>query len=615
MFHFFNSQTRAFVTTTCIFLILLFSFSPIVNVDAGEMPDKEQLTQQITSEAMAEINGSSNNNSDSSSKADNTGDDVKVSESSSSNSQTTVSNNNSATVNQVINAEANTGNNEASRNISFGGDAGVITTGNATTNTVAVVNANNSTTAISGSGGTGSSGSTSVTNTGSDSTFNTNNQANTTTAVTNNGTVTISQAANTVANTGNNVADRNISFGGNAGVITTGTASNNTSFLVSANNNKTVMLVGGAGGNGPGSGASIYILNTGNQSQYYGMSSLAQNAVVTNSNSAAISQSCGNVNYCSADTGGNSSDRGIAFGGDAGVINTGDATVNLAMFAQANKNYNYLGLGGMLLGQSGQAGQMDVVNTGDDSSFSNQSSSETSVAVNNNNYANVNQTANAYANTGNNTANRNISFGGDAGVINTGDATVNVAMVADVNNNKTVIKDENAGGYPSPSPTTTPSPSPTPLVSPSPSPSVSPSPSPTATPTPTPSPTPKPKDKHGKGNHHWWFKYKKQPIGGVVKNEYNFYYYPSSSTTEINKENNNPIQKAFDTLAEAVGGPGQVLAATTGPGCEPCSATAFTGQPDQLPAWHSVLKGVMLLSVGYGLATVKGKIPKYVGIK
>lgn len=609
MFHFFTPRIRSIYITTCSLLLCLLVLSPIVAVSAEEMPDKDQLTQQITQQAAQEVAegfSGSNNQPAQQTEVVNTGNNPSVESSSSTESSVAVNNNNSATVTQTTTATANTGGNEASRNISIGGNAGMITTGNAAVNTTAVVQANNNSTTV-GTGGSGQGGQgTSVTNTGNGATTASNSNSQTNVIANNKGTATIVQAGNASATTGNNKADRNISIGGNAGLITTGNASANMSYLVAANNNKTVAIVGGASTNGPGSGASIYVVNTGDNSYFSSQNSSLLRAQVANNNKATVTQSCGSgyAMSCSANTGGNSANRGIAFGGDAGVINTGNAAVNVTLFAQVNKNSTGVGIGG-----NGMMGSvLGIVNTGDTTTFNQTNNSETDVSVANNNSATVVQTANAHADTGNNTANRNISFGGDAGVINTGDATVNVVMVADVNSNETAVCVDQPycpvpGSGPNPTPLPTPSPAPSGTPTPSPNPSASPTPHPSSTPSSTPTPTPG----VGGGNNSGT-----GGSGTTSTNTYYNYYYPTSTSTTTN---NHSVGRVLSDFIEAVSNPGQVLAATTTDGCPPCSATAFTSSTPELPAWQRVLKGVLLLSVGYGLATARYKLPKFVGTK
>jgi hypothetical protein len=281
-------------------------------------------------------------------------------------------------------------------------------------------------------------------------TTSTSNNSQTTTLVNNGNATTIIQGVNAKANTGGNKADRNISIGGVAGGITTGNATTNTNMLVTANG--TVALIGGNGnGNGPGSGASIVVSNTGDRTRISGSKNTTNFVVVTNSNRATLSQMCGtpipqeqllvDASSCSANTGNNDASRNIGLGGDAGVINTGDATVNVLMKAVANSNATEIENGG------GSAPlTLAVANTGNDSQFDANQNSQTSTGVSNSNNAAVSQSVNAKANTGRNSANRNISIGGNAGIINTGDATVNTLMLAQLNSNETEVSQGSGQG-------------------------------------------------------------------------------------------------------------------------------------------------------------------------
>ncbi len=419
----------------------LISFSFLHTIIADEvMPDKEELANSITEQANNEITQGSS----ASTEVTNTGDNVDVNTSSESNTEINVDNQNDANINQEVTAVANTGDNEASRNISIGGDAGMITTGDASVNVNGQVNANNNETVISGGQG-GGGASSDVVNTGNDLDVSTTSTSNTLTMVNNDNTTTINQVTDAYANTGGNVADRNISIGGNAGVINTGNASTNVNYLVTANGN--VTLIGGvSNGNGPGSGASIILTNTGDDSRFTTRSTTNNFIVVTNENRALISQTCGipedalpplvETASCFANTGDNTADRNIGVDSDAGVITTGDAQVNVLMAAFANGNFTSIMFDDPAFNNSNS----DVVNAGDDVNVTTESTNNTDIDVDNNNQANVNQRVNAEANTGRNTANRNISLGGNAGVITTGNAEVNVEMLVNVNENVTKIK-------------------------------------------------------------------------------------------------------------------------------------------------------------------------------
>lgn len=563
------------VVTTASFFTAYFSAHKILSVQATILDRDEMATtiQNTANETVStELSNSSSdstatsNNENSGDTVINTGDNTSTSNTTSNTSNTGVSTTNDATINQNISAEANTGYNEASRNISIGGDAGIIKTGDASVNTTGVVSANNTQAAIlNGSGGSGSGGS--LYNTGNDSSFSKSNTNSTATVLGTNNRATIYQGANTSANTGHNVADGNISIGGTAGQIITGAASTKTSYLVTAN--QTVMLVGGASnGNGPGSGASI--ISTGDRHSSIISENNHRTIGLTTNNTANISQLCGVQMSCTADTGGNTADRNINRNGDAGVIKTGDAYLSFKMFASANSTdteiYGGSGTGGAL---------MDIINTGNDSEFNSESSAELNVDVDTNNTANVDQNANLYANTGHNTANRNISFGGNAGVIETGDATIDACMVAEVNETKTVISlvestpTPTATPAPSPTPKPTPKPTATPTPTPTPKPSASPTPGPSHTPTPTPAPS---------------------VNGGGVTPEH-----ADSST----------VVKAINNFVNGIGGGenGQVLAATTG--LVP-STFAETGLFSI--NWMGLLKTLIVFMIGYTLGSIRNTL-------
>jgi hypothetical protein len=435
--------------------VIIASSAHYAPVSAEDLPNKEALKNQITQEVLTGVANPSTQESsstpapegtsqpaDTSSEVVNTGDDVTTNTTSNSETDTTINNTNDATINQDIDAEAVTGHNEASRNISIGGNAGVINTGDASVNSSAVVNANNNTAGVSGGSGSGAASS-DIVNSGDGLTTNTTDNTRTTTVVNNGNTTIIGQSIEADAITGENVADRNISIGGAAGVITTGDATVNTNYLITANGN--VALVGGnSSDGGPGSGASIYIANTGNFLTAGIKSQMQKNYILNNTNRAYISQKCGvplqerdqilRSSDCSAITGYNTSDRGIAFGGDAGVITTGDAIVDVSLVVEANKN-----TAAVNDGSGGASASTDLVNTGDNTDVNTEANDQTNTTINNSNTAVIDQEVNARAITGYNRANRNIAIGGDAGIINTGNATVNVAVVADVNSNEAYV--------------------------------------------------------------------------------------------------------------------------------------------------------------------------------
>ncbi len=452
-------MTKAGTKIASVLLSINIVLLSLVNLPlaayAQELPNRDEIRNQVLQEAQTQATQPAPTTEASpepeqaaaQTEVTNTGDDTTVNNDANSTDTTEIANDNYTDVNQSVDAEANTGYNEANGNISVnGGGAGIIQTGDATVNVVAGVNAGNNTNVINGTGG-GSSSDADVVNSGDGLTVNSNASATTYKIVRNRNTTIINQATNATANTGNNQATGNISVnGGPAGVIVTGNASTNVSYLVTANGNMT--FIGGTGESGL-EGASIILTNSGRASRFNNASNNTHYTTVTNENRALISQSCGrpigqeetkvDMTSCSSNTGYNHADGQINRNGDAGVIKTGDAQVNVVMNASANNNETYVGGG-----NKGAGAEADVVNTGDNVDVNNSAHNTSGVTVNNNNYADVDQSVNAKANTGHNTANGNISFGGVAGYIQTGNATVNVIMNADVNNNTTVA-DSSAG--------------------------------------------------------------------------------------------------------------------------------------------------------------------------
>lgn len=388
----------------------------------------------------------------------------------------------------------------------------------------------------------------------------------------NNNQATIYQGTDAYANTGNNVADRNISIGGSAGQIITGAASTKTSYLATAN--QSVVLIGGESkGKGPGSGATI--ITTGDRHSSYITNNTNRSTSVTNTNNAYVSQSCGVQGACIADTGNNNASGNINLNGDAGVIQTGDARVDVKLVALVNSAVTQVSGS-----EIGTASNTEIINTGNDSNFSSEINNNTNTNVENNNNAVVNQNVNAYANTGNNTANRNISFGGNAGVIQTGNAEVNVCLLADVNTSTTQIAQ--ASPQPiaasTPTPTSSPKPSSTPKPSVTPKPSATPTPKPTVT--PTPSSTPKPST---------------TPTPSVMNG--------GEDNGETNSGGSDPQSATTGRggliagIADALGG-GQVLAASNiFP--ETFADTGFNIN------WLGLLKTLIVLMIGYALGSVR----------
>lgn len=367
----------------------------------------------------------------------NTGNTVQEANHQTENTATTVNNDNQATVNQTVNADLNTGWNEASRNISIGGNAGMIKTGNALVNVQDAVSANNGATAVTTS--QNQTPSTNLqTNTGDHLTAFTGRNSNQTTLVNNKNTTVVNQVTNANANTGHNIVDRNISIGGSAGVIQTGAAGVQTNYLVTANNS--VMLVGGTnsnGNSGPGSGASIVRTNTGNNSAFTDTQNFQNQTALQNENNASVQQRCNEV--CSVVTGGNQSNRGIAKGGDAGVVHTGNAVIVAALQALVNPSATAIAQNNSSPIDPTATSQ-NLWNTGTNVTDTSTTHSNNSTTASSTNNATVTQSLTALADTGHNKTNRNISLGGNAGVITTGNAVVDVLMSLVANPSQTTIQ-------------------------------------------------------------------------------------------------------------------------------------------------------------------------------
>jgi hypothetical protein len=323
-----------------------------------------------------------------------------------SNMSSTADSENQASSEQSVNAVANTGYNEASRNISFGGNAGTITTGDAQIAILQQAGLNSGGASVAASG---------------DASAVSADQASATslTAVSGKNGAIVYQQTDANATTGHNVADRNISFGGAAGSITTGDAGVAVGYMVAANDS--VLIIGGTPGSaGPGSGASVVILTTGGSSRYSPSIYSLDSTTASTAQTAFVSQTCGGsapyevsmlqpTYRCSAITGGNTSDRNISRTGDAGVITTGDAVVVVDTRAQANTSNTSLSSPTQPSAQLSGGQSAHLSNTVASTLFQS---------------ADAKQQVAAVADTGHNTANRNISFGGDAGTITTGNAVI-----------------------------------------------------------------------------------------------------------------------------------------------------------------------------------------------
>lgn len=252
----------------------------------------------------------------------------------------------------------------------------------------------------------------------------------------------VSQATTVNANTGNNEASRNISIGGNAGVIQTGDVGVVSQAAAGGNTNTTAVSGGGTPSAGSSGGSSTNTVNTGDNVSAAADTSNTNNTTVQNSNTATTNQTA-TVN---ANTGNNRADRNISIGGSAGVIQTGNVGVSTYYLAVPNRNATLIGGSNSNGDGPGSGASIQLANSGDNVHASSSASNTSTVGVQNLNESFVNQVTTVNANTGNNTANRNISFGGDAGVIYTGNIGVGVTYVVDGNQNRTAVDDGSGSG-------------------------------------------------------------------------------------------------------------------------------------------------------------------------
>jgi len=227
------------------------------------------------------------------------------------------------------------------------------------------------------------------------------------------------QSSSSNVNTGGNTASRNI---GDTS-ITTGGAVVNNAFQANANSNNT--SVSGLGGQ---SSSNSSLTNTGDNVNLNAGNKNETNVTVANSNVAEVGQSAmSNVN-----TGDNTANRNI---GDTS-IKTGNTNIGNVFGVQVNGNQTALSN----LGAGANCdNNLDVTNTGDHVNAKGGCNNETNVTVANMNEALISQMAGAFVNSGNNTANRNISLdGGDASIM-TGAANIGNLFSAEANGNVTGI--------------------------------------------------------------------------------------------------------------------------------------------------------------------------------
>lgn len=149
---------------------------------------------------------------------------------------------------------------------------------------------------------------------------------------------------------------------------------------------------------------------------------------VSNKNVANINQSASaNVN-----TGGNSADRNIGHGGVSGSVVSGNAYFGANFDASANSNNTFVSAPS---GQNSGAQRTDVVNTGDHVRASSNTNNVTRVTVDNFNKANIDQNAYFKANTGYNSADRNVG----GGSVTSGNVGFDAGFSAGANHNATAV--------------------------------------------------------------------------------------------------------------------------------------------------------------------------------
>jgi hypothetical protein len=281
----------------------------------------------------------------------NTGDDVYLSGFGGDSTNVSVVNANQANVSQSSNSNANTGHNDANRNI---GDVS-LQTGNAGVSNVFGTQVNGNQVAISLLGANNSSDSLDVVNTGDNVsvscdgnsglvllfTQNSNCGDETNIEVVNANSASISQSTSSNVNTGYNDANRNIGLDGAGTDLSTGTAAVANVFSAQANGN-----VVGINGTGLFNGSSdvTEVTNTGDYFSVVGPgTSVETNVTVVNANTVSGSQSSNS----NANTGENDTNRNIALSGNGTSLDSGNAGFTSAFLFGAN--WNWTGIGTMSL--------------------------------------------------------------------------------------------------------------------------------------------------------------------------------------------------------------------------------------------------------------------------
>ncbi|MDO8336619.1 MAG: hypothetical protein Q7T74_07665, partial [Candidatus Saccharibacteria bacterium] len=398
-----------------------------------------------------------------------------------------INNSNNLNLTNNSNLGASTGYNSASKNMGSGtivsGDADVVFTTinfgnnngiNATTADYNIVDNQSSDlwiqfpTGVASGSGLGNLGAINSGN-GADSNNSASTSSNSSTLIDNNNNLVLTNDVNLYANTGNNSSDKNMGSGN----ITTGDANIASNVINFLNNNivagaqwllSTVNIFGNMTGNiilprdsglSGCSGCAVDLsggnIGNGAGSDNSANTSADNTTVINQVNDATV----GNNLNIDANTGGNSVDKNM---GDSS-ISTGNTSVSSNLVTVANTNAvgqgdtwwlvivnnhgtytgqivgandNMIAGSGLQFGVSPN-GTVYALNSGNgaDSTNNANTSSENSTTINNTNNATINNNINIDANTGNNTADKNMG-GAD---IQTGDVNVVSNIVNFINNN------------------------------------------------------------------------------------------------------------------------------------------------------------------------------------
>lgn len=366
----------------------------------------------------------------------NSGDNATVNTDTYQTSSVNVNNTNTASVDQNVNASANTGNNTADKNISTGGTGTSITTGAAGVSTALSVAANSNTTAIGGVN-PASANMTDVTNTGDKANVNTSTTTNTSVLVNNTNSAEVSQSCGggvgpslltldfqlggCNANTGHNSANSNI---GGAG-ITTGAAAVGVTMQDQLNRNRTLIGDPLTLDQGTGLLNTTSITNTGDNALVNTSANNTSTVGVNNTNEALIDQAV----FADSNSGWNHANENI---GGAHVL-TGPAAVGVNFGVNANTNATGIG-GGLGLLPMG-ANLNDVVNTGDNLLANTSVTSNSSALLNNTSSLLTEQFVWQHSNSGMNHSSSNVG----STTLGTNGAGIGVGLTSGGNTNTTVL--------------------------------------------------------------------------------------------------------------------------------------------------------------------------------